>query len=111
VGAWQVLATVGWVFIVVGGLDVGLVWFPPAFGNQGWEFGSITAALNGLPLPVMGTALVLASGVARGHGVSARTAMVIAGLLAVVGLGAPSSTCSICPWRSSRLPSPSAEAV
>ena len=61
-GAWQLLATVAWAFLIVGGLDVGLVWYPAAFGNAGWEFGSVTAMLNGFPLPVMGSALLLASG-------------------------------------------------
>jgi len=65
VGSWQLLATAGWAFLVVGGMDVGLVWYPAAFGNAGWEFGSITTSLNGLPLPLMGLALVLASATAR----------------------------------------------
>lgn len=89
-GAWQVLAIVGWVFLVVGGMDVALVWYPPLLGNPGWEFGSITTALNGFPLPVMGTSLILASAVARGHLGTARLAMVVASifvLFAVVAAG------------------------
>jgi hypothetical protein len=84
VGAWLVLAVVGWVFLVVGGMDVGLVWYPTAFGSVGWEFGSITASLNGLPLPVMGIALMLASAVARADQLSARLAMVFASVLAIL---------------------------
>lgn len=77
-GAWQLLATVGWAFLVVGAMDVGLVWYPTAFGNAGWEFGSVTAMLNGFPLPVMAVALLLASGVARADRKAAWTAMVVA---------------------------------
>ena len=86
-GAWKLLAVVGWSFLIVGGMDVGLVWYPMAFGNEGWEFGSVTTSLNGLPLPVMGTALILASGIARGDKVSARIAQVVA-LLFVLAVAA-----------------------
>lgn len=91
--AWTLLGTVGWVFLIVGALDVGLVWYPPAFGNPGWEFGSVTAALNGMPLPVLGTALLLGSAMARGHrtaalvGVVAGLAFAVAVLLAAVLYG------------------------
>lgn len=79
-GAWQLLATVGWAFLVVGSMDVGLVWYPAAFGNAGWEFGSVTAMLNGFPLPLMAVALLLASGVARADRKAAWTVMVVAGV-------------------------------
>jgi hypothetical protein len=57
--AWQVAQLAGWLFVLVGGIDTALVWYPTAFGRPEWEFGSITAALNGLPLPVLGLTLVL----------------------------------------------------
>ena len=82
-GAWTLLAIAGWGFLLIGSMDVGLVWYPTAFGNGGWEFGSVTAALNGLPLPVMGLALVLAGAVARGRRVSARMVQLLSGLLLV----------------------------
>ena len=73
---------------MVGGLDVGLVWYPPAFGNPGWEFGSITAALNGLPLPLMGLALILASSIALGRGLMARVVVALSIVLVILILGA-----------------------
>ncbi len=57
-GAWTLLAIAGWGFFLIGLMDVAFVWYPTAFGNGGWEFGSVTAALNGLPLPALGLALI-----------------------------------------------------
>ena len=65
-------------------MDVGLVWYPAAFGNAGWEFGSVTAALNGLPLPLMGLALILSGSLAMGRPWQARV-VVILGLLLALG--------------------------
>ena len=65
-------------------MDVGLVWYPAAFGNAGWEFGSVTAALNGLPLPLMGLALILSGSLAMGRPWQARVVV----LLALVTLAA-----------------------
>jgi hypothetical protein len=66
---------------------VGLVWYPTAFGNSGWEFGSITTSLNGLPLPVMGTSLILASAIARAHRPAAFAALVVSGMFLLCVLG------------------------
>ena len=87
-GAWTLLGLVGWVFLVVGGMDVGLVWYPAAFGNPAWEFGSVTAALNGLPLPLMGLALILAAASARGKATVVKVAIGTAALALVGVLGA-----------------------
>lgn len=67
---WTLLGYVGLVFAIIGMLDVGLTWWPGMFGNAEWEFGSVSASLNGLPLPSLGLTLVLASGVARGDRVT-----------------------------------------
>jgi len=54
VWAWTGLA-----FLIVGGADVALTWFPMQFGNPEWEFGSVTAAMNGLPVPMLGLAAMI----------------------------------------------------
>ncbi len=87
-GAWTLLGLVGWVFLLVGGMDVGLVWYPAAFGNPAWEFGSVTAALNGLPLPLMGLALILAGASARGNAAAVKVAIGAAALALIAVLGA-----------------------
>lgn len=56
-------SAVGWTglaFLLVGGFDFLLTWYPMDFGNREWEFGTVTASLNGLPVPTMGLALLLA---------------------------------------------------
>lgn len=90
VGAWTLLGIAGWGFLLIGLMDVAFVWYPTAFGNEGWEFGSVTASLNGLPLPALGLALILAGAVARGAGTTARLVQVLSACLvvAVVVLGA-----------------------
>jgi hypothetical protein len=57
---WQVLGAVGLTLWIVGLVDLLLAWVPPHFGSPEWEFGTISATLNNLPVPAMGLALVLA---------------------------------------------------
>lgn len=65
--SWAILGWLGIIFLVVGGSDFALTWYPPSFGNHEWEFGTVTASFNGLPIVVMGTALVLASALQTGR--------------------------------------------
>ena len=62
---WPLLGMIGLAFALIGSVDLVLAWFPSAFGSAEWEFGTIGASLNGLPLPALGLMLVLASGMAR----------------------------------------------
>ena len=57
---WRVLRMIGFVLLVVGVLDLALAWFPLRFGTPEWEFGTISATLNNMPVPAMGLALLLA---------------------------------------------------
>lgn len=82
--AWRLLGYMGLVFALVGWLDVALVWYPLTFGSPEWEFGSVTASLDGLPLPVMGLVLVLTSAIARGIRWPVRTVAVLLILVAVL---------------------------
>ena len=54
------------VFLLVGGLDVALAWYPLNLGNPEWEFGTISATFDRLPLVTMGLIFLVGSGVARG---------------------------------------------
>ena len=80
---WLLLGWVGLTFSVVGGLDVLLTWYPLQLGNAEWEFGTVTASLNGLPLFTMGMALLLGAAVARGSRWAVR---LVAGGFGVVAL-------------------------
>ncbi|HEX9582619.1 MAG TPA: hypothetical protein VF970_16060 [Gemmatimonadales bacterium] len=60
---------IGWfslILVVVGLGDFLLTWYPTAFGNPEWEFGTVVASFSGLPLVTMGFAGLLGSAVARG---------------------------------------------
>lgn len=61
--AWALLGWVGLTFLVVGGADFALTWYPTDFGNREWQFGTVTASFNGLPLLVLGLGLLLASSI------------------------------------------------
>jgi hypothetical protein len=71
VRAWPILRWIGVAFIVVGGADFALVWFPLDLGSQEWLFATVTQSFNGLPILVLGLGLVIAAseqGEARGWG-------------------------------------------
>ena len=57
--AWAVLGWIGLAFLVVGGADFALTWFPTDFGNPEWEFGTVTASFNGLPILSLGLGLLV----------------------------------------------------
>jgi hypothetical protein len=59
-GSWAVLGWIGLAFLVVGGSDFALVWFPLNFGNPEWEFGTVTQSFNGLPILLLGLGLLVA---------------------------------------------------
>lgn len=63
---WELLGWIGLVFALIGAVDLTLAVFPSRFGTAEWEFGTISAVLNGLPLPTLGLMLLLASGIS-GH--------------------------------------------
>ena len=81
--AWRALGVLGVVFVLVGGIDTLLIWYPPSFGTPEWEFGSITASLDGLPVPTMGLVLLLASAL---HGGNVRLAKVLAVVLTILAV-------------------------
>lgn len=59
----RVLAFVRWVglaFFVLGSTDVALTWLPMDFGNREWEFATVTASFNGMPVIILGLTLVVA---------------------------------------------------
>jgi len=63
---WPALAVAGMALLAVGVTDLALSWLPSSFGNREWEFGTITATLNGLPVVLMGAVFVYLGGANRG---------------------------------------------
>src|SRR6476620_5631270 len=82
--AWSVLSWVGIAFIVMGLTDIALGWYPASFGNPEWEFGAVSAALNGFALPTLGLYLVLASTIARRQALIGRILAVVLMILVLV---------------------------
>ncbi len=77
--AWAMLMVLGLALTVVGFTDVGLLFFPGRWASVDWEFGTVSAAFEGLPLGTIGLGLMCAAAAARGR----RMAM---GVLAVIQL-------------------------
>lgn len=82
-GAWRLLGWIGGLFIIIGFADIALGWYPPAFGNSEWEFGTISGSLNALTIPVMGIYLLAASAIARGDRLLGRALAILLALVAV----------------------------
>jgi len=84
--AWAVLGWIGVVFLLVGGTDFVLAWFPLDFGTREWEFGTVTGSFDGLPIVILGVGALLAASVQIGRRWWTVTSAVVAGvlLLAVV---------------------------
>ncbi len=63
---WRMVALAGLVLGAIGWLDLLLLWFPPHFGRPEWEFGTVSATFDALPLGTLGLALLLAAVMASG---------------------------------------------
>lgn len=81
---WKLLGWVGGVLLIVGLLDLGLAFYPPMIGNPNWEFGTVSAQLNSLPVPMLGLALLLGAAVARGWILGTRVWAIVAIVMAVL---------------------------
>lgn len=65
--SWLVLGWIGLAFLMVGGADFALTWFPPQFGNPEWEFGTVTQSFNGLPILLLGLGLLTVAAESTGR--------------------------------------------
>jgi hypothetical protein len=87
--AWRLVGLLGALLVVVGLADLAITWWPLGFGNPEWEFGTVTATMNGLPVPTLGLVAVAAAARAVGWLKAARVvAVVLVGLTVVVVGGA-----------------------
>lgn len=84
--AWSMLTLLGVAFTVVGLITLGTILLPLRIGNPEWEFGTVNAFLDSLPLAAIGLSLLAAAGVARGRPWLARVAGTCFILLALMVL-------------------------
>ena len=78
--ALRLLIWVGACLALAGWMDVLLLWIPTHFGRPEWEFGTVSAMFDALPLGTLGVALLIAAGVARGW----RRVVLVSGVAALV---------------------------
>jgi hypothetical protein len=86
--AWSVLGGIGVVLALVGGVDLLLLWYPLGLGNPEWEFGTVTASLDGMPVLALGLALTLAAALRSRTRWASRGVAIAFGVLGVVLVGA-----------------------
>jgi len=53
------LGWVGFGFLMVGGMDFLLAWYPPAFQSPEWQFAVPTQSFSALPVPTLGLGVLL----------------------------------------------------
>jgi hypothetical protein len=85
---WSILLLLGTALTIVGWVDIALLWWPLSLGNVEWEFGTISATFDGLPLGTIGLSLAGAAalggrrfGIARAAGIA--MLVVAFGLIAI----------------------------
>ena len=61
VQVWGALGWIGLTFLLVGGADFPLTWYPTSLGNREREVGTVTVSSNGLPIVVWGPWIALPS--------------------------------------------------
>lgn len=68
----SLLGLAGAALALAGFFDLSLAWYPLGIGNPEWEFGTVSATLNSLPLATVGLVLALASALENGQVIRAR---------------------------------------
>jgi hypothetical protein len=81
--AWKYLFAAGLAVVAVDVVDLGLLFAKPTWSSLDWEFGTLGAVVQGMPLLTLGLSLMCAATVANGW-VTARKAMSILMFLATL---------------------------
>lgn len=67
---WRFIVGSGLILGLIGWIDVLLLWYPFRLGDAEWEFGTVSATFDALPLATIGlVAVAVAAKVAAGPGV------------------------------------------
>ena len=82
---WTVIAVAGFTFMFVAWTDIALLWYPLRLKEVEWEFATVTATVNALPLATMGLVFITVAALAKGSvGLSRVVAALCAGMLLVL---------------------------
>src|SRR5262245_22933133 len=76
---WRLLLILGLAFIVAGGVDLALLWYPSQWGTPEFEFATINQFVAGLPVLTMGLVLVALHAIGTGK----RGVQVVVAVLAI----------------------------
>src|SRR4051812_23372089 len=63
---WKYLFVVGIAVAVVGVIDLAMLFFPAQWASLDWEFGTLSAVVQGMPLVTLGIGMMCAAAVANG---------------------------------------------
>jgi len=88
--AWRWVGWIGAVLALAGLMDLGLAWYPPAFGRPEWEFATVAQVFSGLPLVAIGLVGVLGAALALGRKwllIGTGVVLVLGALAILVSLG------------------------
>ena len=88
--AWGLLAPAGLTFALVALVDLALVWVPVRLGDTGWQFDTVSAVLDGMPMLAMGLVLGYGAALARSRYVTLRwwsAAMVLVAIALLMAFG------------------------
>jgi hypothetical protein len=85
------------VLLLVSLLDLGMLWWPVRLGDMNWEFGTVSATVDALPLPTLALFGLLVIAILRGQSgwgiplavVLGATVLLLAAMLAVHALNLP----------------------
>lgn len=77
---WRVLGWFGWAILLVGVIDLVLVWYPIRSGNPAWEFGAVDSSMSTAPVVLVGLMGIVASALNGGR----RWVVVVVGLIATI---------------------------
>jgi hypothetical protein len=103
---WYLIGWIGLVFAIIGGFDLLLTWYPPNLASPEWEFGTVSAMLDGLPVPTLGFVLLLGAGVARGQRWLVRTMATVLLVSAVLIVAAAFLYATTVPMALQSVPDP-----
>jgi hypothetical protein len=81
--SWKLLGWLGAVYLIMSVIDIALGWYPVRFGTPEWEFGTVSATINGLAIPTLSLFLILCSAVARERATVVRVVSIVLICLAI----------------------------
>jgi hypothetical protein len=81
--SWKLLGWLGIAYLIMSTIDIALGWYPVRFGTPEWEFGTVSATIDGLAIPTLALYLTLCSAIARERPIIVRVVSIVLICLAI----------------------------